>query len=71
MTRRLVLIVSVVLVAGCAPPMQFTKPDATDEELRRDVYECRQQGLTAGSGNVFIARTQMIECMTVRGWTLQ
>jgi hypothetical protein len=42
---KLTVVVGLALaLAGCAP-MQFTKAGVTDEEFRRDSYECRQQVL--------------------------
>lgn len=65
MKRVLVLIV-VGLLAGCAPKL-YSHPTKTAQEFERDQYDCKQYVMILG--DVIGARGHMQECLEKKhGW---
>jgi hypothetical protein len=68
-----VILFSVVLVAGCSVSLiqgDWTKPGGTEEQRRKDVYECeRDVRLTYPHEATGAARRLAEKCLTERGYT--
>ena len=64
----LIALVFLVLISGCAPAV-FVKDDMSN--FQEDAYQCEQLGLSAGAGNMFIARDYEHQCMQRRGYRQQ
>jgi hypothetical protein len=58
---KLALIVCLLFV-GCARP--WTRPNTTDEQLKRDRYECERDMKEVGGQSFFFER-----CMFSKGYT--
>lgn len=72
-------LVPVGLLVGCAEPLMWTKPGATQADFNRDSYECQKDAYATG-GAVYLgygvttrtANSGMYnQCMVVRGYTQQ
>lgn len=73
MNRMLMLMAGLVL-AGCAGPTYMVNTKVTEDQARRDNFECKQQGvemayhLYGQNGAVFYGDQFMIECLEARGY---
>lgn len=69
--KRIACLVSLALVAGCAP-MKWTKPDADLSQVERDEAQCDYEvdlhTQNAKGYNPFASRALMAECMRARGY---
>ena len=75
-----VMILLPILLGGCqAPPERWSKPGATDADLRHDLADCEREGtgtppfhFWALNDNYDTARDRIIrrknDCMIARGW---
>lgn len=50
-----VFLVLLVWLLGCGGPMLFTKPDASDLDLKNDSYDCDQEWSRSGPGQAYAA----------------
>lgn len=73
LVKNLLLIVGVLILAGCANSKVWEKPGSSRDELLRDSYECEKDARQTSFGsNIFAAKKLRQEfydrCMTARGW---
>jgi len=68
-----VILLGVVLVAGCQVSLirgDWTKPGGTEEQWRKDAYECeREARLTYPKEAAGAAQRLAEKCLTARGYT--
>lgn len=79
---RMVALLSIVLLSGCTyrtPKTWWEKPGWSEEELRRDGFDCRNAAITHEQARLGLfnfmtwsAKHQEFfeECMTTHGWTM-
>ena len=67
---RAVLLLSMLLLAACAPMVWF-KPGATQQDFYMDQGQCRAQGFSVASGNIYQAAYVFNACMQGKGWYQQ
>lgn len=72
----LFVVISYLSLAACSP-QQFAKPGVTEQEFRKDAFECRQQVTTmhGGMANTSLAqipyiRSDIRTCMEARGYRM-
>ena len=81
MTRLLTVVLCALTLAGCASEMVWTRQSFTQQEFRRDDYECGRDSRTFGGGSGVIGGIMIIQaqrqadrmyrdCMLAKGWTL-
>lgn len=62
-SRHAALLVA-LLLAGCA--QSFSHPSKSDDEFKRDSYECEREAIGIRDGDQWRRMTRM--CMELRGW---
>jgi hypothetical protein len=65
MKTALSLCAVVLLATGCT--MRYTKPNFTEEQFKKDQYECRV-ATGAYSHNPFMLRDMLDQCMRQKGY---
>lgn len=70
----------VIAFSGCISPMLFTKPGASELDLKNDGYDCNQEWSHSGPGQAYAAdplgslgylataRWDIQACMERKGW---
>lgn len=72
--KKLLLILSITILAGCGTPQRFTKFGVTPQQANQDTLECRMEAMKveASTQNAIIgvlnARDTMHLCLQIRGY---
>jgi uncharacterized protein YceK len=74
--KKLILLATVLILAGCASQRVWTKPGATAQDFERDKWDCQAQasqmaGSMGDPGNPFNAlmvKDLTMDCLRMRGW---
>lgn len=71
--KKLILLATVLVLAGCAGQRVWTKPGATAQDFERDKWECQAQaGQTSAGmgdlGNAWLVKDLTMDCLRMRGW---
>ena len=67
-----VILLGVVLVAGCEVSLirgDWSKPGGTEEEWRKDAYECEREDRLTSPHEATGARRLAEKCLSARGYT--
>jgi hypothetical protein len=69
------LLLGALLLAGCAQPIEFRKPNASLQDEITDRYECEKDTRTVsysfGRLDDTAVKTFFVRCMMARGWSLR
>ena len=75
---RLILLTGLLLVTGCDFTYRMIKPGVSQEQIREDQYQCKQESIThhyLATGAVASAGSSsagdLIECMEARGYRVR
>ena len=74
--KKLILLATVLTLAGCAGNKVWVKPGGTQQSFQQDKWECQSQaGQTSAGmgefGNAWLVKDLTMECLRMRGWELQ
>lgn len=74
--KKLILLATILTLAGCSMNKVYVKPGASSQDFERDKWECQAQAgqISGGTGayaDPFLVRSLTMQCLEVRGWTLQ
>ncbi len=65
------LVAVAFLLAGCAPA-SYVKKGATEEDFKRDKYDCAQLAGSTAAGNPMIYNDVFKDCMINKhGWSIK
>lgn len=71
--RLLVAIVGAVLIVGCAPKYRYTHPNFSEQQWKKDRYQCEQEvayyyGDSAHYDTLF-GSPRLRQCLEARGYS--
>ena len=71
--KKLILLATVLILAGCAGQRVWTKPGGTPEKFQQDKWECQAQAgqISGGTGeyaNPWLVKDLTMDCLRMRGW---
>jgi uncharacterized protein YceK len=72
--KWMLIVLAVLVLAGCAPHVNWTKPGVSGEQFAHDAADCQYEGnkATATDPNMFaqlMANNLAAQCMQARGYS--
>lgn len=72
MSRRLSIVILVLITTGCniMGPTRWARPNTTQSEYQRDMYDCQAKNRTAHPYMLLVDMQNVIQCMEMeKGYT--
>lgn len=77
--KKLILLATVLTLAGCAGNKVWTKPGGTEQSFQQDKWECQAQASQMANAmgdpnnpfNAYMVADFTKDCLRMRGWELQ
>lgn len=70
MKMKLLLIAIVAMTSACAPKV-WIRDGVSEDQRRKDHYDCKIMANTAGPGNPLIQASEFKNCMRSKGYELE